>query len=117
MVTENFSESTLSSKVGSNQITFSLLIGIIKGGKRRKIPMDICMLPPGAIYRRADGGPPIMYIPKQIHHTDISRFDADHPPINPFQDDSAWYLDTPRRQYISFHAAALHNDLGKRLDF
>ncbi|CAH8840464.1 unnamed protein product [Trichobilharzia szidati] len=82
-----------------------------KGGKRRKIPMDICMLPPEAIYRRADGGPPIMYIPKQIHHTDISRFDADHPPINPFQDDSAWYLDTPRRQYISFHAAALHNDL------
>ncbi|CAH8497438.1 unnamed protein product [Heterobilharzia americana] len=82
-----------------------------KGVKRRKIPMDICVLPSEAIYRRADGGPPIMYIPKQIHHTDTSRFDADHPPSHPLQDDSAWYLDTPRRQYISFHAAAMHNDL------
>ncbi|TNN07422.1 Ankyrin repeat and EF-hand domain-containing protein isoform 2 [Schistosoma japonicum] len=82
-----------------------------KGSKRRKIPMEICTLPSEAIYRRADGGPPIMYIPKEIHPTDLNRFDADHPPIHPLQDDSVWYLDTPKRQYISFHAAALHNDM------
>ncbi|XP_018649899.1 putative ankyrin repeat domain protein [Schistosoma mansoni] len=82
-----------------------------KGSKRRKIPMDICTLPSEAIYRRADGGPSIMYIPKEIHPIDLNRFDADHPPVHPLQDDSVWYLDTPRRQYISFHSAALHNDM------
>ncbi|CAH8476725.1 unnamed protein product [Schistosoma turkestanicum] len=85
-----------------------------KGGKntkRRKIPMAICTLPSEAIFRRADGGPAIMYIPKEIHHTDFNRFDADHPPVHPLQDDSVWYLDAPKRQYISFHSAALHNDM------
>ncbi|CAH8524129.1 Ankyrin repeat and EF-hand domain-containing protein 1 [Schistosoma haematobium] len=82
-----------------------------KGSKRRKIPMNICTLPSEAIYRRADGGPSIMYIPKEIHPIDLNRFDADHPPMHPLQDDSVWYIDTPRRQYISFHSAALHNDM------
>ncbi|KAF5401095.1 Ankyrin repeat and EF-hand domain-containing protein 1 [Paragonimus heterotremus] len=80
-------------------------------GKKVKIPMDICILPKESILRRADGGPPIMFIPRQVPHTDPSRFNADSQPIHLLQDDSAWYLNAPRRQYISFHAAAKHNDL------
>ncbi|THD20279.1 Ankyrin repeat and EF-hand domain-containing protein 1 [Fasciola hepatica] len=84
-----------------------------KGGKARKskIPFEISTLPEEAIYRRADGGPPIMYIPKQSVHTDLTRFNAEAPPSHPFQDDSSWYLNEPKRQYISFHAAAKNNDL------
>ncbi|VDP85141.1 unnamed protein product [Echinostoma caproni] len=84
-----------------------------KGGKARKgrIPFEICTLPPQAIYRRADGGPPIMYIPKQPILTDQTRFTAELPPEHPFQDDSAWYMNLPKREYISFHDAAKHNDI------
>lgn len=38
--------------------------------RKSKIPFEICTLPQEAIYRRADGGPPIMYIPKQPVQTD-----------------------------------------------
>ncbi|TPP62205.1 putative ankyrin repeat domain protein [Fasciola gigantica] len=46
----------------------------IGGGKARKskIPFEISTLPEEAIYRRADGGPPIMYIPRQSVHTDLT---------------------------------------------
>ncbi|CAL8098969.1 unnamed protein product [Calicophoron daubneyi] len=82
-----------------------------RGKRKTKIPLEICTLPKEAIFRRADGGPPIMYIPKQHNHTDPNRFDAEHPPLHPIEDDSVWYINPPKRQYISFHTAAKYSDL------
>ncbi|KAL8611118.1 hypothetical protein ACOMHN_064408 [Nucella lapillus] len=70
-----------------------------KGGKRGKfsLVMPICTRDEGP--RTCGGGPPELYIPRYIHFTDLGRFDRDHPPAHPLQDDSGWYLQHPDHVY------------------
>nr|CAB3221664.1 ankyrin repeat and EF-hand domain-containing protein 1 [Phallusia mammillata] len=85
-----------------------------KGGKKGKkgkfkIPVPICTEKDGP--RRADGGPPHRYVERQILWTDTNRFNRDHPPRHPLQDDSAWYLQIPEKQYMNITDAARHGDI------
>ncbi|KAK7490166.1 hypothetical protein BaRGS_00018511 [Batillaria attramentaria] len=82
-----------------------------KGGKKKgkfKLVMPICTQDEGP--RTLGGGPPEMYIPRHIHFTDTGRFDRDHPPTHPLQDDSAWYLQFPDRAYVNINEAAKIGD-------
>ncbi|XP_076801547.1 ankyrin repeat and EF-hand domain-containing protein 1-like isoform X1 [Clavelina lepadiformis] len=85
-----------------------------KGGKKGKrgklkIPMPICTDKEGP--RRPDGGPPHRYVEKQVLWTDTSRFNRDKPPKHPLQDDSAWYLQQPEKQYMNITEAAKIGDI------
>ncbi|KAG7267444.1 hypothetical protein CRUP_033399, partial [Coryphaenoides rupestris] len=75
-----------------------------KSGKRRgrpgDIPLPVCTRPPDRTPRRADGGPPLYLVETYRHCTDARRFDRDRPPRHPVEDDSAWYLDAPRRDFV-----------------
>ncbi|XP_066553859.1 ankyrin repeat and EF-hand domain-containing protein 1 isoform X2 [Amia ocellicauda] len=83
-----------------------------KGKKKGKfsIPMPICTVPAELIYRREDGGPPQFMIESYQHHTDTSRFDRDHLPGHPVEDDSAWYIDEPEKIYININYCAKTGD-------
>lgn len=63
-----------------------------KGGKKKgkfKLVMPICIQEEGP--RTPGGGPPSLYIPHQVHFTDVGRFDRDHPPKHPIQVRSCIY--------------------------
>lgn len=76
-----------------------------KGKKKNKsnFPMQICIIPPENVYRRDDGGPPNFMIEKYQLVTDTNRFDRDHPPRHPIEDDSAWYTEEPEKTYININ--------------
>ncbi|XP_052770216.1 ankyrin repeat and EF-hand domain-containing protein 1-like isoform X2 [Mya arenaria] len=82
-----------------------------KGGKKKgkfKLVMPICTSEDGP--RTYGGGPPEMFIERHIHFTDTGRFDRDHPPKHPLQDDSAWYLQHPEKTYLNINDAARSGD-------
>ncbi|KAK3542632.1 hypothetical protein QTP86_031326 [Hemibagrus guttatus] len=76
-----------------------------KGKKKGKLslPMPICIVPPENVHRRDDGGPPHFMIEKYQLVTDRNRFDEDHPPRHPIEDDSAWYTEQPDKTYININ--------------
>ena len=83
-----------------------------KGGKKKgkfKLAMPICTMQEGP--RANDGGPPEMFIEQHLPFTDDGRYDRDHPPQHPLQDDSAWYLNNPDRTYVNINDAAKFADL------
>eukprot|EP00062_Callorhinchus_milii_P019637 gi/632974407/ref/XP_007903661.1/ PREDICTED: ankyrin repeat and EF-hand domain-containing protein 1 isoform X2 [Callorhinchus milii] len=88
-----------------------------KKGRRRgkkgklNIPIPICIVPPNMLRRRADGGPPEFMIEDAQNFTDPKRFDRDHPPEHPLQDDSAWYLDKPDPIFININYATKSEDV------
>ncbi|KAI1897841.1 hypothetical protein AGOR_G00087420 [Albula goreensis] len=87
-----------------------------KGGKAKKkgkyiLPFPICTVPPELIHRRADGGPPHFMIESYQHHTDPSRWDRDHPPGHPIEDDSAWYVEEPQRIFVNINHCAKVGEL------
>jgi ankyrin repeat protein len=62
-----------------------------RGGRgKTKVIMPICTRDEGP--RAEDGGPPVVFVPKQVHVTDLSRFNRDSRPHHPIEDDSSWYL-------------------------
>jgi len=65
--------------------------------KVKQPPIPICLLPPATI--------PDSYVPLHVDFTDISRFDRDHPPVHPLQDDSAWYMARPESAKVSLNIA------------
>ncbi|XP_078503210.1 ankyrin repeat and EF-hand domain-containing protein 1 [Lissotriton helveticus] len=84
-----------------------------KRGRRGKftIPMPICTVPAELIFRREDGGPPNFMIEAFHCVTDANRFDCDHPPENPLQDDTGWYIDDPGRVYTNISYATKAGDV------
>ncbi|XP_069090229.1 ankyrin repeat and EF-hand domain-containing protein 1 isoform X2 [Pleurodeles waltl] len=84
-----------------------------KRGKRAKftIPMPICTVPAELIFRREDGGPPNFMIEAFHCITDANRYDCDHPPGNPLQDDTGWYVDDPGRIYTNISYATKAGDV------
>uniref|UniRef100_A0A8B9KA83 Ankyrin repeat and EF-hand domain containing 1a n=1 Tax=Astyanax mexicanus TaxID=7994 RepID=A0A8B9KA83_ASTMX len=86
-----------------------------KGGKTKKIklnlPLPICTVPPELLYRRDDGGPPHFMIENYHLITDPNRFDRDHPPGHPVEDDSAWYVDDPGKVYVNISYCVKTGDI------
>ncbi|XP_060721049.1 ankyrin repeat and EF-hand domain-containing protein 1a [Tachysurus vachellii] len=76
-----------------------------KGKKKSKSnhPMPICIVPPENAYCRDERGPPLFMIEKYQLVTDTNRFDQDHPPSHPIEDDSAWYTEQPEKTYININ--------------
>lgn len=85
----------------------------VKGKKKSKtnFPVPICVMPPENLYRRDDGGPPHFLIEKYQLVTDTNRFDQDHPPRHPIEDDSAWYTDQPEKTYININYCVKAGDI------
>jgi len=65
--------------------------------KAKQPPIPICLLPPATI--------PDSFVPLHVDFTDFSRFDRDHPPVHPLQDDSAWYMERPQPTKIGLNVA------------
>ncbi|XP_057279431.1 ankyrin repeat and EF-hand domain-containing protein 1 isoform X1 [Pezoporus wallicus] len=86
-----------------------------KGKKRRgkkgvAVPVPICVMPKGTCPLREDGFP--VYMVEAIQNlADISHFNRDHPSAHPVHDDRAWYIDEPRKTYMSI------NYLVRKADF
>ncbi|XP_053236614.1 ankyrin repeat and EF-hand domain-containing protein 1 isoform X1 [Podarcis raffonei] len=82
-------------------------------GRKAKFvaPMPICVIPESAYPRRADGGPPEYMIETYKNVTDCNRFNRDHPPEHPIQDDSWWYIDDPLKTFAHINYLAKDGDL------
>ena len=65
--------------------------------KVKQPPIPICQLPPTAV---SDS-----YVPLHVNFTDFSRFDRDHAPVHPLQDDSAWYMERPETTKVGLNIA------------
>lgn len=87
--------------------------GIAKRTKKGKfvLPLPICIIPDDAFPRRSDGGPPYYMIETYKNITDCSRFDRDHPPEHPIQDDSAWYIDDTEKAFSNINFLTKAGDL------
>ncbi|KAL4680682.1 hypothetical protein H8959_022623 [Pygathrix nigripes] len=87
--------------------------GMGKKGKRGKfvLPLPICVIPEYAFPRRQDGGPPYYMIETYRNVTDSSRFNRDHPPEHPIQDDSAWYIDDSEKVFSNINTITKAGDL------
>ncbi|KAK0047251.1 ankyrin repeat and EF-hand domain-containing protein 1 [Biomphalaria pfeifferi] len=87
-----------------------------KGGKKGKFKliMPICIQDEGS--RQFGGAPPLVYVPQHIHFTDTGRFDRDKPPKHPLQDDSAWYIEAPRKSYVNINDAVKNGDIASLKD-
>ncbi|KAH0621873.1 hypothetical protein JD844_023574 [Phrynosoma platyrhinos] len=86
-----------------------------KKGKGKKgkfvIPLPICVIPESSRSRRPDGGPPEYMIETYQNVTDSSRFNRDHPPEHPIQDDSWWYIDDPLKNFSNINYLTKDGDL------
>ncbi|VDM02424.1 unnamed protein product [Schistocephalus solidus] len=85
----------------------------LKAGKKGKIPLDISVMPESSMLRPPDGRPPVMFIPQVEIPTDLLRFDGEHPPENPFQNDSLMYVTPKPMRYLLLHDAVLKEDTRK----
>ncbi|XP_051000673.1 ankyrin repeat and EF-hand domain-containing protein 1 isoform X1 [Acomys russatus] len=88
-------------------------MGLGKRPRKGKLvlPLPICTIPENALPRRPDGGPPYYMIETHQNVTDCSRFNRDHPPDHPFQDDSKWYMDDPGKVFANINFIAKAGDL------
>ncbi|XP_034288261.1 ankyrin repeat and EF-hand domain-containing protein 1 [Pantherophis guttatus] len=82
-------------------------------GKKGKfaMPMPICVIPESSRSRRTDGGPPEYMVETYQNVTDITRFNRDHPPEHPLQDDSWWYIEDPPKNYANINYLAKEGDI------
>ncbi|XP_027416115.1 ankyrin repeat and EF-hand domain-containing protein 1 isoform X2 [Bos indicus x Bos taurus] len=74
-------------------------------------PLPICIIPDHVFPRRSDGGPPYYMIETYKNVTDCNRFNRDHPPEHPIQDDSAWYIDDPGKVFSNINFITKAGDL------
>ncbi|KAK2879042.1 hypothetical protein Q8A67_019833 [Cirrhinus molitorella] len=87
-----------------------------KGGKEKKSgksasSLPICTMPPEQISIREDSGLPYYMIESYQPFTDTKRFNPDQPPINPIENDSAWYIDEPENIYTNINYCVKTGDL------
>nr|KAF6421655.1 ankyrin repeat and EF-hand domain containing 1 [Rousettus aegyptiacus] len=87
--------------------------GTAKKAKKGKfvLPLPICVIPDIAFPRRSDGGPPYYMIETYKNITDCNRFNRDHPPGHPIQDDSAWYIDDQGKVFSNINFITKAGDL------
>ncbi|XP_058605134.1 ankyrin repeat and EF-hand domain-containing protein 1 isoform X1 [Onychostoma macrolepis] len=87
-----------------------------KGGKEKKSgksasSLPICIMPPEQISVREDSGLPYYMIENYQPFTDTNRFNPDRPPVHPIENDSAWYIDEPEKNYSNIHYCVKTGDL------
>lgn len=75
------------------------------------LPLPICIIPDHVFPRHSDGGPPYYMIETYKNVTDCNRFNRDHPPEHPIQDDSAWYIDDPGKVFSNINFITKAGDL------
>ncbi|XP_054847993.1 ankyrin repeat and EF-hand domain-containing protein 1 [Eublepharis macularius] len=82
-------------------------------GKKGKfvIPLPICVIPEESRPRRPDGGPPDYMVQTYQNVTDCNRFNRDHPPEHPMQDDSWWYIEDPMQNFSNINYLTKAGDL------
>ncbi|XP_014937016.2 ankyrin repeat and EF-hand domain-containing protein 1 isoform X3 [Acinonyx jubatus] len=87
--------------------------GMAKKVKKGKfvLPLPICIIPDHVFPQRSDGGPPYYMIETYKNITDCNRFNRDHPPEHPIQDDSAWYIDDPGKVFSNINFVTKAGDL------
>ncbi|XP_003476616.1 ankyrin repeat and EF-hand domain-containing protein 1 isoform X2 [Cavia porcellus] len=87
--------------------------GMGKKGRKGKvvIPLPVCVIPEDVFPRRLDGGLPYYMIETYQNVTDCTRFNQDHPPEHPLQDDSAWYIDEPGKMFSNINFITKAGDL------
>ncbi|XP_036274239.1 ankyrin repeat and EF-hand domain-containing protein 1 [Pipistrellus kuhlii] len=87
--------------------------GVAKKGKKGKfvLPLPVCVIPDNAFPRRSDGGPPYYMIETYKNVTDCDRFNRDHPPEHPIQDDSAWYIEDSGKVFTNINFLTKAGDL------
>ncbi|XP_060058979.1 ankyrin repeat and EF-hand domain-containing protein 1 isoform X2 [Erinaceus europaeus] len=87
--------------------------GMAKRGKKGKfvLPLPICIIPDEAFPHREDGGLPYYMVETYQNVTDCNRFNRDHPPAHPIQDDSSWYIDDPGKVYTNINFITKAGDL------
>lgn len=81
-----------------------------KKSKPSKGNVPICVEPRNQ-HRRADGGPPHDLIERLRLNTDLERFGRENRPKHPFQDDSAWYLRFPSRDFERLNSTIKNGDM------
>ncbi|KAM6163791.1 ankyrin repeat and EF-hand domain-containing protein 1 [Rhynchocyon petersi] len=108
---------------GTNYLSKTYVLGSYGPKKKKKVigkkvkkgkfvlPLPICIIPQNAFPVRKDGGPPYYMIETYKNITDCSRFNRDHPPEHPIQDDSAWYIDDPGKAYANINFITKAGDL------
>ncbi|KAI4537922.1 hypothetical protein MG293_011325 [Ovis ammon polii] len=108
---------------GTRYLSKSYVLGSFGPKKKKKgmakrarmgkfvLPLPICIIPDHVFPRRSDGGPPYYMIETYKNVTDCNRFNRDHPPEHPIQDDSAWYIDDPGRVFSNINFATKAGDL------
>lgn len=82
-----------------------------KKKSRLNLPVPICTIPPENVFRRDDGGPPCFMIEKYQLVTDTNRFDQDHPPRHPIEDDSIWYITEPEKTFLNINYCIKAGDI------
>ncbi|KFO84239.1 Ankyrin repeat and EF-hand domain-containing protein 1, partial [Buceros rhinoceros silvestris] len=81
-----------------------------RGKKGIAIPVPICVIPKSACPRRDDGFP--VYMIEAIQSVaDSYHFNRDHPSTHPVHDDRAWYIDEPRKTYMSINYLVRAGDI------
>ena len=108
---------------GTRYLSKSYVLGSFGPKKKKKgmakrarmgkfvLPLPICIIPDHVFPRRSDGGPPYYMIETYKNVTDCNRFNRDHPPEHPIQDDSAWYIDDPGRVFSNINFVTKAGDL------
>ncbi|KAM5219244.1 ankyrin repeat and EF-hand domain-containing protein 1 isoform 2-T2 [Hipposideros larvatus] len=87
--------------------------GMAKKARKGKfvLPLPICIIPDNVFPRRRNGGPPYYMVETYKNITDCNRFNQDHPPQHPIQDDSAWYIDDPATVFSNINFVTKAGDL------
>ena len=81
-----------------------------KKSKPSKGNVPICVEPKDRP-RRPDGGPPHDLVERLRLTTDFERFGRENRPRHPFQDDSAWYLRFPTKDFERVSATVKNGDM------
>lgn len=81
-----------------------------KKSKPSKGNVPICVDPRNNT-RRLDGGPPHYLVERLRLNTDFERFGRENRPKHPFQDDSAWYLRFPTRDFERISSTIKNGDM------
>ncbi|ERE71500.1 ankyrin repeat and EF-hand domain-containing protein 1 [Cricetulus griseus] len=108
---------------GTKYLSKSFVLGSFGPKKKKKslsrkpkkgkffLPLPVCTIPENAFPRRPDGGPPYYMIETYQNVSDCSRFNRDHPPDHPIQDDSVWYMDEPGKVFANINFITMAGDL------